>query len=402
MLQRAQALEDQLVRWRRIFHQHPEVGFTETHTAALVVDELRKLGLHVETGVGKTGVVGHLGSGSPCVALRADMDALPLQEANDVPYASGVPGVMHACGHDAHTAILLGAATLLAQVDRESPLPGQVRFLFQPSEEAVDEQDKSGAMRMVEEGTAKGIDIAFALHVSAEHRAGDIIVGGDLISAAEDSFRIKLIGKGGHAAYPHRTVDPIFMLGPVLAAIQGIIARRTDPTKPAVVSVCSVHGGAATNVIPDSVELLGTCRSADEETRKHLLAELEKALGVARALGGDYEFQVIPGLTSSHNTPVATELIRQVGIDLLGAEHLVAPQAGMGAEDYGYFVAEAREGGMMFGLGVWSGEGDKRVAHSPTFDIDERALPIGAAILAEATVRYLQSCSTITGKARVG
>jgi len=394
MLQRAQALQDQLIRWRRAFHQHPEVGFAETRTAALVADELRKLGLRVETGVGKTGVVGHLGSGSPCVALRADMDALPLQEANAVPYASQVPGVMHACGHDAHTAILLGVATLLAQVNRESPLPGEVRFIFQPSEEAVDAEDKSGAMRMVEDGAAKGIDIAFALHVSTEYRVGDIVVGEGLISAAEDSFRIKLIGQGGHAAYPHRTVDPIFMLGPVLTAIHGIAARRTDPTKPAVVSVCSVHGGAATNVIPDSVELLGTCRSADEETRQHLLAELEKALGVARALGGDYEFQVMPGLMSSRNTPVATELVRQVGVDLLGAERLPTPQAGMGAEDYGCFVNEAREGGMMFGLGVWSGEGDKRVAHSPTFDIDERALPIGAAILAEAAVRYLRSAAT--------
>jgi amidohydrolase len=390
MLQRAQALQDQLTKWRRTFHQHPEVGFAETHTAALVADELRKLGLRVETGVGKTGVVGHLGSGSPCVALRADMDALPLQEANQVPYASKVSGVMHACGHDAHTAILLGVATLLAQVNRESPLPGEVRFLFQPSEEAVDEEDKSGAMRMVEDGAAKGIDIAFALHVSTEYRVGDIVVGEGLISAAEDSFRIKLIGQGGHAAYPHRTVDPIFMLGPVLTAIHGITARRTDPTKPAVVSVCSVHGGAATNVIPDSVELLGTCRSADEETRQHLLAELEKALGVARALGGDYEFQVMPGLMSSRNTPVATELVHQVGVDLLGVERLPTPQAGMGAEDYGCFVNEAREGGMMFGLGVWSGEGDKRVAHSPDFDIDERGLPIGAAILAEAAVRYLR------------
>ena len=394
MLQRAQAIQDQLTKWRRTFHQHPEVGFAETRTAALVADELRKLGLRVETGVGKTGVVGHLGSGSPCVALRADMDALPLQEANAVPYASQVPGVMHACGHDAHTAILLGVATLLAQVNRESPLPGEVRFVFQPSEEAVDAEDKSGAMRMVEDGAAKGIDIAFALHVSTEYRVGDIVVGEGLISAAEDSFRIKLIGQGGHAAYPHRTVDPIFMLGPVLTAIHGIAARRTDPTKPAVVSVCSVHGGAATNVIPDSVELLGTCRSADEETRQHLLAELEKALGVARALGGDYEFQVMPGLMSSRNTPVATELVRQVGVDLLGAERLPTPQAGMGAEDYGCFVNEAREGGMMFGLGVWSGEGDKRVAHSPTFDIDERALPIGAAILAEAAVRYLRSAAT--------
>jgi amidohydrolase len=391
VLQRAQELRDQLVQWRRAIHQHPEVGFTETRTAALVADVLRKLGLRVETGVGKTGVVGHLGSGSPCVALRADMDALPLQEANDVPYCSQIPGVMHACGHDAHTAMLLGAATLLAQLNRESSLRGEVRFLFQPSEETVDAQDKSGAMRMVDEGVMTGVDMVLAQHVSADHAVGDIVAGEGLISAAEDTFRIRLLGKGGHAGYPHYTVDPIFMLGPVLGGIQGIVARRSDPVKPAVVSVCSVHGGEAANVIPDSVELMGTCRSADEETRAHLRAELEKALGVARALGGDYEFQVMPGQASSHDTPAAVELVRQVGIDLLGTEHVHVPKLGMGAEDFGCFVALAREGGTMFGLGVWNGEGDKRWAHSPTFDIDERALPFGTAVMAEAAARYLRS-----------
>ena len=390
MLDRAHAIQDQILNWRRAIHQHPEVGFAETRTAALVADELRKLGLRVETGVGKTGVVGHLGSGSPCVALRADMDALPLQETNDVPYRSQVPGVMHACGHDAHTAMLLGVATLLAQLNRESPLRGEVRFLFQPSEEMVDAQDKSGAMRMAEEGVMAGVDMVLAQHVSTEYAVGEIVVGEGLISAAEDTFRIRLLGKGGHAGFPHYTVDPIFLLGPVLGAIQGIVARRTDPVKPAVVSVCSVHGGAASNVIPDSVELMGTCRSADEKTRAHLLAELEKALGVARTLGGDYEFQVMPGQASSHDTPAAVEWVRQAGIGLLGTEHVHAPKLGMGAEDFGCFVAQAREGGTMFGLGVWSGEGDKRRGHSPTFDIDERALPIGTAVMAEAAVRYLR------------
>ena len=391
MIQHAQAIQEQLVNWRQMIHRHPEVGFTETHTAALVADVLHRLGLRVETGVGKTGVVGHLGNGSPCVALRADMDALPLQEANDVPYASQIPGAMHACGHDAHTAMLLGAATLLAQLNHESPLPGEARFLFQPSEETVDAQDKSGAMRMVEDGVMAGVDMVLAQHVTPDHAVGDIVAGEGLISAAEDTFRIRLLGKGGHAGYPHHTVDPIFMLGPVLNAIHSIVARRSDPVKPAVVSVCSVHGGEAANVIPNSVELMGTCRSADEETRAHLRAELEKVLGVARALGGDYELQIMPGQASSRDTPAAVELVRQVGIDLLGAEHVHLPKLGMGAEDFGCFVDLAREGGMMFGLGVWSGEGDKCWAHSPTFDIDERALPFGTAVMAEATVRYLRS-----------
>jgi amidohydrolase len=269
-------------------------------------------------------------------------------------------------------------------------LPGQVRFIFQPSEETVDDEGKSGAMRMADAGVMDGVDIVLAQHVTPDHVAGDIVAGADLISAAEDTFRIKLIGRGGHAAYPHHTVDPIFMLGQVLNAIHGVVARKNNPVKPAVISVCSVHGGAAANVIPDSVELMGTCRSADEGTRQFLLAELEKTLGVVRALSGDYEFQVMPGQPSAHDTPAGAELIRQVGIDLLGADHIKPPKSGLGAEDFGVFVARAREGGTMFGLGVWSGEGEKRVAHSPTFDIDERALPVGTAVMAEATLRYLR------------
>jgi amidohydrolase len=390
MLARALAIQAQLVQWRRAIHQYPEVSFTETRTAALVADELHRLDLRVETGVGKTGVVGHLGSGQPCVGLRADMDALPLQEANDVPYASCVPGVMHACGHDAHTAMLLGAAKLLTELHRQSPLRGQVRFLFQPSEEATDAEGQSGAVRMEHAGALQGVDIVFAQHVTGEHAAGDVVTGHGLISAAEDSFRIKLIGQGGHAAYPHRTVDPIYMLAPVLTAIQGIVSRFSDPVKPAVVSVCSVHGGAATNIIPDSVELLGTCRSADQDTRQHLLSELEKALGIARALGGDYELHILPGQPAAQDTPAASDLVQQVAIDLLGKEHIQPPKWGMGAEDFGVFVNAARQGGAMFGLGVWTGQGKKRLPHAPDFDIDERALPIGAAILAEAAVRYLR------------
>jgi len=390
MLERAQAIQDQIVQWRRAIHQYPEVGFDETRTAALVADELRRLGLRVETGVGKTGVVGHLGSGSPVIGLRADMDALPLQEARDTPYCSRVPGVMHACGHDAHTAMLLGVATLLAQIHRASPLPGEVRFLFQPSEETVDEQGRSGALRMIEDGALAGVDVALAQHVNTERAVGEVVVGEGLISAAEDSFRIRLIGKGGHAAFPHRTVDPVFMLAPVLTAIQGIVSRRADPTKPAVVSVCSVHGGQAANVIPESVELMGTCRSADEEMRAFLMAEVEKALAVARALGGEVEFQPLPGTPSAHDTPAAVQLLREAGAAIAGTEHVCEPKLGLGAEDFGYFVNQAREGGSMFGLGVWSGEGDKRRGHSPTFDIDERALPIGTAVMAEAAVRYLR------------
>lgn len=382
MLKRAKALQEDLIRWRREIHQHPELGFQEFKTAELVAETLRSLGLRVRTNVGKTGVIGYLGEGQPVVALRADMDALPIQEANDAPYASQVPGVMHACGHDAHTAILLGVATLL----RQEELPGQVRFLFQPAEEVSDEEGKSGASRMIEDGAMEGVDAVLALHVNSDMPVGSIGIDGPYISAGVDTFYATLMGKGCHGAYPHRGVDPIFILGQVINAIHGIVSRRIDPVQPAVISIGSVHGGQAHNVIPGRVEISGTIRSMDEKVRRELFGELERALGVARALGGDFELRIDEGFPASLNDPRIASLIRQVAIDLLGEDCLHPPEPGMGAEDFGLLANLAP--GAMFGLGTKL-EGGRREAHSPTFDIDERALPIGAAILAEATRRYL-------------
>ncbi len=382
MLKRAQALQEDLIHWRRTIHQHPELGFQEFKTAELVAETLRSLGVKVKTQVGKTGVVGYLGEGKPVVALRADMDALPIQEANDVPYASQVPGVMHACGHDAHTAILLGVATLL----REEELPGQVRFLFQPAEEVADEEDKSGAERMIEDGVMEGVDAIMALHVDSSQPVGSIEIDDPYISAGVDTFYATLKGEGCHGAYPHRGIDTIFILGQVINAIHGIVSRRIDPVQPAVISIGSVHGGQADNVIPGRVEISGTIRSMDEKVRRGLFAELERALGVARALGGDFELRIEEGFPSSKNNPEIASLIRRVAIDLLGDDCLHPPEPGMGAEDFGLLANLAP--GAMFGLGT-KGERELGEGHSPTFDIDERALPIGAAILAEATRRYL-------------
>jgi len=382
VLERAKTLQEELICWRRDIHQHPELGFQEFRTAELVAETLRSLGLGVRTNVGKTGVVGYLGEGKPVVALRADMDALPIQEANEVPYASQVPGVMHACGHDAHTAILLGVATLL----REEDLPGQVRFLFQPAEEVSDEEGKSGASRMIEDGAMEGVDAVLALHVDSNVAVGVIEIDGVYISAGVDTFDATILGEGCHGAYPHRGVDTIFILSQVMNAIYGIVSRRIDPVKPAVISIGSVHGGQAHNVIPDRVEICGTIRSVEEGVRRELLKELEKALGVARALGGDFELRIEEGFPSCRNDPQVASLIRQVAVDLLGEDCLHPPEPGMGAEDFSLLANLAP--GAMFGLGTQGDDGPRR-AHSPTFDIDERALPIGVAILSEATRRYL-------------
>jgi amidohydrolase len=383
MLQRAQEIKDQLVAWRRESHMHPELGFQETRTAARVAHVLESLGYRVRTGVGRTGVVAERGQGQPVVAIRADMDALPIHEANDVPYASQAPGVMHACGHDAHTAIALGVATLLA----EEQFPGTVRFLFQPAEEVGDEEGVSGAPRMAEDGAMEGVDAVLALHVDGSVPVGDITVDAGPASAGADTFYATIVGRGGHGAMPHEAVDPIYIAGHVILALHGVVSRRLHPCDQAVVSIGSIHGGQADNVIPARVEISGTIRFMEAKVQDQIHAEIERALGVARALGGDYELKIEVGCPPMINDAEVVDLLREVATDLLGAGHIQPPEPEMGAEDFGAFSELAP--GAMFMLGCRI-EGDERKAHNPRFDVDERCLPVGAAILAEAALRRLR------------
>lgn len=389
MLDQAQALTQPLVELRRTIHRHPELGFQEERTARLVGETLQSLGLRVRTGMAKTGVIGHLGNTGPMIAIRADMDALPIQEQNDVPYASRVPGVMHACGHDAHVAMALGAAMLLS----EAELPGQVRFLFQPSEEKSDAEGKSGAVRLVEEGAMRDVDAVIALHVQPRVERGQVRVGSGPICAAADAFEATIMGEGCHGAFPHLGVDPIFISAQVISAIQGIVSRRLDPTRPAVVTIGSIHGGTAGNVIPPEVVLKGTIRSLDETVRRELSLELERALEVSRTLGGDFRLEIGGGYPALVNDEDIAQLIRGVAADLLGPDSVHTEVPEMGAEDFSVLVSQAP--GALFSLGVkhraWT---HARQLHNPDFDIDEDALPIGAAILAETARRYLVSRTT--------
>jgi IAA-amino acid hydrolase len=385
MLQRANLLQDRLIAWRRTIHMHPELGFQEINTSALVTENLRQMGIHVETGVGVTGVVGTLGQGPPTVALRADMDALPIQELNDVPYASQVPGVMHACGHDAHVAILLGVATLLAK----SPPPcGQVRFLFQPSEEGVGKDDKSGAVHMIEDGALEGVDAIFGLHVFPDVPVGAVGVTPGPAFAAADSFRLVVRGRGGHGAYPHRTVDPIVLSAQVVTAIQTIVSRRLRPLNSGVVTVGTIHGGTKSNIIPEEVTLTGTIRSFRPEVRELLFSELERACGVVQALGGDFELHIGEGYPPTVNDVAMTAFVREVAADLLGVDQVRAPGSEMGAEDFSFFLEKVP--GCYFRLGTGRPGEPARGLHNSHFDIDERALPVGVAVLAEIALRYLQ------------
>ena len=383
MLERARGIEEQLVRWRRDIHAHPELGFQERRTSALVAEALGGLGYRVRTGIGKTGVIGELGVGQPTVAIRADMDALPLQEANEVPYASKVPDVMHACGHDAHTAIALGVATLLAQ----ETFPGTIRFLFQPAEEVSDEEGLSGAPRMVEDGAMEGVDAVLALHVHGSLPVGQISLNAGPSTAGVDSFWATINGQGAHGAYPHKGVDPIHIAGHVILALHGIVSRRLNPFDPAVITIGSIHGGQAANVIPEQVKLSGTIRYENPEVQEQIHAEIAKALHVARALGGDYELRIRSGSPPVINDAGIADILRQVAADLLGSQQVKPRDPGMGAEDFASFTALAP--GAMFRLGCRI-DGDERKAHGPYFDLDERCLPIGAAILAEAALRILR------------
>jgi amidohydrolase len=384
MLQKAQAIKDQLIAWRRTIHQHPELSFEEHETAAFVARTLQGMGVRVRTGVGRTGVIGYLGNGNgPIIAVRADMDALPIQEETRVEYASRVAGRMHACGHDAHVAMVLGVALLLHPLN----LPGEVRLLFQPSEETEDEEGLSGAQRMIAEGALEGVQAVIAQHVDGALYAGTINVGDGYVNAAVDTFKAHVMGHGGHGAYPQQTRDPIWMTSFVLDALYAIPSRRIPPLQPCVVSVGIVQAGTANNVIPEEAYLEGTIRSFDEGVRDQLAHEVEAAFGLVRGLGGDYRLTVRRGYPPTYNHPQVAGWLRQVARDLLGSENVGSEQKSMGAEDFGYMAQVAK--GAIMRLGIRTPGGPPRHIHSATFDLDEAALPVGTAILAETARRFV-------------
>jgi amidohydrolase len=384
MLKPAHALFEDLVHWRRDFHMHPELGFHETRTAEIVALELEKLGYRVRRGVGRTGVLADFGDeNGRTLAIRADMDALPILESQDREYASQNEGVMHACGHDSHTSMALGTAALLAR----EKFPGRVRFLFQPSEETEDDEGLSGAPRMVQDGALEGVDLVIAQHVDPQTPVGRIGINAGVAGGGVVTWYAAILGIGGHGAHPHETVDPFFLLSQVIVGLNGVVSRRLDPFSPAVVSIGQIHGGFTENVIPEKVELSGTLRFTSEAARQKIESEMRRAFELTRALGGDYELRFIFGCPPLINHPAVADLIQATAADLLGAENVQPIPPTLGAEDFGSFIEDVP--GAMFTLGTLI-EGDERTLHHPRFDIDERALPIGTALLAETALRFLR------------
>ncbi|KKB44859.1 M20 family metallopeptidase [Bacillus thermotolerans] len=386
----ASGLASQLTEWRRTFHRYPELSFREFRTAQFVAAALRNIdGIKVETGVGiETSVIGTLSSGEgPVIAIRADMDALPIKEENAADYRSRNEGMMHACGHDAHTAILLGTATILSEVFKRKILRGTVKFVFQPAEESIDQHGLSGSPYLVQAGVYDDVDAAMALHMCPWLPVGAAQLHDGYSMASADVFEGRIYGTGGHGAYPELATDPTWMLGPVMQALHGIVARKVSALDPAVISIGQIHAGSASNIIPTEVFIEGTIRSYTPEVRSLLEAELKKAFSIAEHLGGKYSFKVTKGEPALNNSPVVNKWIEHRLLEMYPGFEIVKKPFGMGGEDFGYVTQKLPAS--LFFLGCALQDHLKRDLHTPIFDIDESCLPIGAAVLAQTAASFL-------------
>ncbi|HEX2168157.1 MAG TPA: amidohydrolase [Longimicrobiales bacterium] len=385
LLDRATGFERDLIDLRRDLHRHPELSFCESRTADIAARAVESLGWRVRRGVGRTRIVAELGSGRPLVALRADMDALPIQESSDVDYRSTVDGVMHACGHDAHVSMLIGAARLLADALSAGKLTGTVRLLFQPSEECSDEEGKSGATRMIENGAMEGVEAVFGLHIGAHLESGRAFISPGPIMAGSDLFTATVHGRSSHAGRPHEGTDAIVLAAHSILACQMGAARRISPHDEGTLSIGTIRGGFAENVLAESVSLRGTIRYYSDPVREVLRDALRRGLSVAETLGGGFDLSVKEGYPPVVNDTDATAIATAAVGDVIGAARVVPFERMMGAED---FAILAREAPACF---FWLGAGlePPREHHHPAFDIDERALPIGAASLAACAIRAL-------------
>jgi amidohydrolase len=376
-----EALTPSLVEWRRDFHQHPELGYEERRTQQVVREFLESLGIEVRT-CARTGLRGLLRGAKPgrTVALRADMDALPVAEIADHDYRSQNEGLMHACGHDGHMAILMGAARVLAA--RRDTLAGSVVFLFQPSEE----NPPGGAPLMIEEGALDGVDAIFGLHLWQPLPTGVVGLKAGASMAQADEFEITVHGRGGHASQPEATIDPVMVASHIVVAAQTIVSRSTTPLQPAVVSITTIHGGRVHNIIPDTVTMTGTVRTLDLDTQraiKRRMGEICEATG--RAFGATVEFRYDDGYPPLMNDPASVDLVAGVVTREFGADRVRMMPPVMGGEDFAYYVQRVPGAFAMLGMG----DGRPHPHHNARFDIDERALPIGVRLMVEVALEML-------------
>ncbi len=377
-------LYDQIVSLRRTLHRYPELSGQERRTASVIGEFLKKIGVPYRTDVAGTGVVADLPGqeGVPCVVLRADMDALPIQEETGLEFTSVYDGVMHACGHDGHTAMLLGAAALLAE---DQQLPAPVRLLFQPAEEKG-----TGAKAMIQAGMLEGAGMIFGGHLDRHYHPGVIVVAEGAVNASSDNFTIEIIGQGAHGARPHESIDAVVVGSLMIMALQTIVSREIDPARPSVVSVGQFHAGTAPNVIAGQAKLEGTVRSQDPSVRRQLVSSVRRiAESIAQLHGAKIQVTVVEGTPPLLNQPDMACLARLAAVEAVGEDNVLPlKSANMGAEDFSYYLESIPGAYVRFGSQVPGKEGYP--AHSSKFDFDETALAVGAA--------YYRAIAKIAGR----
>jgi amidohydrolase len=391
----AESLRDELITLRRDFHMYPELSNREERTARIVAERLRRLGLEVQTGVAKHGVVGLLRGGQPgpVVAYRADMDALPIQEVLDVPYKSHNPGVKHACGHDVHTTVGLAVAQILSQ--RRDQIPGTIKFIFQPAEEGPPAGEEGGAPLMIKEGVLENPrpSAIMGLHVMPQVDVGTIAYNIGPAMASSDQFVITIRGKKVHGAYPHQGIDAVVVAAQAVLALQTIRSRRIDTQEPCVLSIGIIDGGNRFNIIADEVRLEGTVRTLSEKTRQEVQQLMHQTLkGVTESFGAGYEMQYQSAAPVTMNDAQLVEEMLPTLRRVVGPDHVISPKPQMGAEDFGCFAQQIP--GFYFFLGVGNkSKGITAMIHTPEFDVDEESLIIGTKVAANMLLDYLEQHS---------
>lgn len=387
-LEEANRIKDELITIRRDLHEHPELGFEEKRTSEKIKEFLTKEGIpYVE--VAKTGVCGIIKGkkkdNNRVIGLRADMDALPIQDKKVCSYSSKVPGKMHACGHDAHTTILLGVARILNKNKRL--FGGCVKLFFEPAEETV-----GGAPFMIKEGVLENprVDAIVGLHVTEDLDYGKIRIKSGVVNAASNPYKIKIKGRGGHGAAPHTTIDPIVIASNVVMALQTIVSREIAPVNPSVITVGSINGGTAQNVIPEEVEITGIIRTLTKEDREYVVRRFKELVtGICRGMRGECDIYIEEGYPCLYNNATMVERVKYVGKELLGVENVVEQKhPSMGVESFAFFAMERTSAFYYLGTGNRT-KGTDKAAHSNLFDIDEDAIPLGVAMQCGIAYDYL-------------
>lgn len=379
---RIEQLFPEMVERRRYLHQHPELSFHEVETPNYIASRLEELGIEVRRNVGGRGVVGTIRGGKPgkTVALRADFDALPIQDEKTVDYRSTVPGVMHACGHDGHTATLLAVAEVLAS--QKEQLTGNVVLIHQHAEEVV----PGGAREMIADGCLEGVDVIFGTHLWSTTTLGTIGTRVGPVMAAADKFELTLFGRGGHGAKPHETIDAVVLGATIVKELQSIVSRRLDPLQQAVLTIGTLHAGNTFNVIADRAQLTGTVRTFDETVAQKIVSEMERTIkGICDAAGATYTFHYETGYPAVINDLVETRFLEAVAREVIGDTSVFEIDPTMGGEDFAYYLKEVP--GTFFFTGA--GDASHYPHHHPRFDFEEPAMVDAAKILVEATLRYL-------------